>query len=99
MQSQLETDLDLCDDTLENRAAWQEWLKTRPPKVKKVAEKLDPFQKFKVKTTGQIGRIVGFSESGNKVFVRMVALSGPPRPIPYPFEVFGMSADDFELLN
>jgi hypothetical protein len=55
-------------------AAWQEWLDERPPHVRVVAEKFNPWDMYRLTTTGQRVRILGFHETeGDDVGVYIYA--------------------------
>lgn len=43
-------------------AAWQAWVAERPPAVRDVAERLNPWDMYRLTTTGQRCRILSFGE-------------------------------------
>jgi hypothetical protein len=52
--------VDLKTPTDEQRAQFKEWVATRPPKVRAVAEQFDPWTVYRLRTTGQDVQVIGF---------------------------------------
>jgi hypothetical protein len=56
---------DHIDPTEENKAAWAQWLDERPPFVRAVAERFNPWTMYKLLGTGQRAQIIGFHSDGD----------------------------------
>lgn len=81
------------DPTDEQRDAWREWLADRPPSVRAVAERFDPWTVYRLKTTGQACQIQAFDESGTvRAYCQHPGLGGISG-----VGVAGIDPDDFEL--
>jgi hypothetical protein len=51
-----------CEPTPEQEKMWSDWVAERPDNVRAVAEKLNPWTLYRLKTTGQRVTIASFSE-------------------------------------
>lgn len=78
-----------------------EWLKGRPKIIKDLANKLNPFLRYRIKSTGQHCDIYSYSEDGTVT----VAVNGYDKEIlnimnqSIQVNVFGLSPDDIEELK
>jgi hypothetical protein len=52
------------EPTPEQTEAWAEWVAERPECVRNIAEKLPPWELFRLKTTGQRVTVASFFENG-----------------------------------
>ena len=52
----------MSEPTGQQLVEWQEWLAERPPNVRAVAERLPPWRKYWLTTTGQHARVVSYEE-------------------------------------
>ncbi len=50
--------------TAEQEQAWREWVETRPPVVRTIAERFDPWTLYRLNTTGQRVTLHSISEDG-----------------------------------
>ena len=48
--------------TADVRAAWDTWIAERPARVREVAARFLPFVPYRLKSTGQVCRVIGFHE-------------------------------------
>lgn len=73
-------------------AEWNEWVTGRPAKVRKVCDRLPPWNYYEISKTGQIVTVEAYAEDGT---VR-VLIVGDRISVPsiMPFEVFGVNPDD-----
>lgn len=80
---------------------FNEWLKDRPEVIKKMAEKLKPWLKYKLKTTGQHCTIYSFSEDGTVT----IYIDGHDDEVLnkinqlIAIKVFGIDPDDLEVIE
>jgi hypothetical protein len=52
------------EPTAEQEASWNEWVAERPDVVRKIAERLNPWELYRLKTTGQRITLYSVSEDG-----------------------------------
>ena len=78
--------------TAEQRAQWAAWVASRPEPVRTIAGKLNPWELYRLKDTGQRVTLQAFSEDGT---VR-VQVSGQYNLIVYGRDVFGIHPSDLE---
>jgi hypothetical protein len=75
-----------------NEAEWEKWVKTRPPVVRAVCEKLPPDRLYRLKSTGARVTLYSYSEDGTVT----VDISGTYNALVFERQVFGISPDDLE---
>lgn len=76
---------------------WQEWLDQRPPAIKAVAERLPPWEKLVLKTTGQLAQVTAYDEHDDgHVSVKITVWR---TWLPLAHGVFGVNPDDLVLLE
>ena len=79
---------------------FDEWLRDRPAVIKELAEKLPPWNRYQLKTTGQHCHLYSYSEDGTVT----ITVDGHDSEIldamnsAMPINVFGISSDDLEVL-
>jgi hypothetical protein len=61
------------EPTDEQRAAWSEFLATRPPHVRDVASRFAPWTLYKLITTGQRCSVLGFHEIDDEESAKIAA--------------------------
>ena len=84
------------DLTAEQKADHEAWVKERPPSVRALAERFQPNELYKLKTTGQRVAIVAFSEDGT---LRVAVLPEyNPLRVFVGHNVFGIKPADLEDL-
>lgn len=71
---------------------WRIWVSTRPPKVRAIAERFDPWSLYRMRTTGQRVTIRSFADDGTV----SVAVTGQFNAVLHDAEVFGVNPDDLE---
>lgn len=72
--------------------AWKKWVKARPPAVRAIAERLDPWTLYRLKPTGQRVTLVSIYEDGTV----KVSITGQYNVIMFDRDVFGINPDDLE---
>lgn len=88
--------------TPEVRAQWRDWITTRPPEIRAVAERLDFWSLYRLKTTGQKVTLYSLSEPdpprypGVTVTVRVWPMFNPDRLMVGVTQVFGIDPNDLE---
>ena len=80
------------EPTAEEEAGWKEWVATRPDVVRKIGERLEPWQLYRLKTTGQRVTLYSISEDGTVT----VDITGEYNAILFDRQVFGINPDDLE---
>lgn len=55
----------LVEPTVKMEKGWRRWVKSRPPSVRAVAEKLDPWTLYRMKDTGQYVTVASIFEDGS----------------------------------
>ena len=80
------------EPTPEQEAGWKEWVAERPPVVRAVAERFEPWSLYRLKTTGQRVTIHSFSEDGTMT----VLVTGDFNLLTFSRSVFGINPDDLE---
>lgn len=84
------------EPTEENVKAYREWVAERPPQVKAIAERFDPWTLYWLKSPGQRVTVLGFDEMNDgRVCVR-VNVSGRFNALAFERQVFGVDPDDLE---
>ncbi len=73
---------------------WKKWVNSRPPEIKEVAERFDPWSLYRMKDTGHKVTILGFSE-GETVTIS-VTVSGKYNKVLFERNVFGVDPNDLE---
>ncbi len=80
------------EPTDEAKQSWSDWVASRPDSVRKVAERLNPWTLYKLKSTGQRVTVYSFSEDGTVT----VNVTGEFNLITFDRQVFGISPNDLE---
>ena len=78
--------------TDEQEAEWKTWVRSRPPSVRAIAERFDPWTLYRMKSTGQRVTVVAINENGT---VR-VDVSGQFNAVLFERTVFGIDPADLE---
>lgn len=94
------------EPTTEMNDAVAQWLAERPPAVRAVAERFNPWQVYRLRTTGQACRFVGcdvgarncgeIMVDADRVTVRVNAQHPVLGPVLTGRQVFGIDPDDLE---
>lgn len=71
---------------------WDEWVKTRPKSVQKLARKFPPNKLYRIKPKGQRVTIHSYSEDGTLT----VNVTGEYNAVVFDRQVFGMKPRDLE---
>ena len=82
----------LMEPSAEQLAEWDAWVAERPPSVRAVAERFNPWTVYRFKDTGQRCTILAFGEDGT---VR-VAVTSVLNFVTFEREVFGVDPDNLE---
>lgn len=80
----------------EQMAAWNEWVAERPPAVRAVAERFDPWSLYRLKTTRQLVTMHSFEQALGQPVMMTVVVSGQFNLVPFETAVFGINPDDLE---
>jgi hypothetical protein len=78
--------------TKQQERGWRKWVKSRPPVVRAMAERFEPWSLYRMKSTGQRVTMCSFSEDGTLT----VAVTGQFNHVMFDRQVFGVSPDDLE---
>ncbi len=82
----------IVEPTEEHRRAWQAWVASRPAAVRAIAERLDPWSLYRMKSSGHRVTLVAINENGT---VR-VNVSGDFNLVLHERSVVGVEPDDLE---
>ena len=89
--------------TTEQKQEWEKWLSERPENVRKVAEQIVPWKKYRhKKMTGDIGNRyspLSYEEHEDGSVTITCKKSNKEMPFLGGYDVFGMSADDLEEVD
>lgn len=80
------------EPTAEEQANWDTWVASRPPHVRAIAERFDPWSLYRLKSTGHRVYLKAINENGT---VR-VDVSGEYNIVAFSRSVFGIDPDDLE---
>lgn len=84
------------EPTPEQEAGYREWVQSRPPHVRVVAERFDPWSLYRLKTTGDRVTALSFGEGEDDAVTVRVLVSGEFNFTLFEREVFGINPDDLE---
>jgi hypothetical protein len=77
-----------------NQKLWDDWVASRPPRVREVAERFSPNKKYRIKNTGQPCQLYSFSEplDGGPITMKVIVQNrfGPNHL------VFGLDPNNIE---
>ncbi len=77
-------------------AAFQEWLAQRPPNIRAVAERFDPWSLYRMRPNGERVTVASFSEGDDGRVTLTVGVTGEFNLVPFDKSVFGVSPDNLE---
>lgn len=80
----------------DEQSSWAEWVAERPPAVRAVAERFDPWSLYRLKETGQLVTLISFGETRGQPVTLSVAVLGRFNLVPFETGVFGVNPDDLE---
>lgn len=80
------------EPTAEQEQGWAAWVETRPPLVRDVARRFEPWSLYRLKSTGQRVTIRSIATDGTLT----VNVTGQFNLISHARAVFGIDADDLE---
>jgi len=92
------------EPSAEDLAAHNEWVESRPPEIRAIAERVDPWTLYRIKQTGQIVGLCSISEAEPPrypkptVTVSVMRQYNPGTLLP-DFNVFGLDPDDLEAVE
>lgn len=84
------------DPTPEQLAGWHEWVASRPPAVRAVAERFDPWSLYRLKPKGHRVTLVSFGEAPDGTVTLTVNVSAEFNLVMFERQVFGVKPDDVE---
>lgn len=73
---------------------WKKWVAKRPPHVRAVAEKFDPWTLYRMRSTGHRVTLVSFGEAPDKTVTLTVAVLGRFNATAFERQVFGIDPAD-----
>ncbi len=80
------------EPTKKQITGWRHWVASRPPCIRVVAERFDPWSLYRMRSTGQRVTVQSFSEDGTIT----VAVTGQFNAVLFDRDVFGVDPDDLE---
>lgn len=84
------------EPTREQQEGWAKWVASRPPAVREVANRFEPWSLYRLKTTNQRVTVVSFSEQPDGSVTLTVAVTGEFNAVLHDRAVFGIKPDDLE---
>jgi hypothetical protein len=72
--------------------SWRRWVKGRPPKVRAMAERFEPWSLYQLKTTNHRVTVASFSEDGTMT----VDITAEFNLLDFERQVFGIKPEDLE---
>jgi hypothetical protein len=84
------------DPTPDQQSGWNAWVAERPEKVRKVAERFDPWSLCRLKPNGERVSVLGFGETEDGEVTVKVNISGEYNRVLFERQVFGIDPDDLE---
>lgn len=76
--------------------AWRAWVAERPPLVRVVAERFEPWSVYRMRSTGQRVSVLGFDEDDGGSVTLRVAVRGDWNLVTHERDVFGIDPGDLE---
>lgn len=76
----------------EQQASWREWVASRPPVVREMAERFLPNKLYRLTTSNHRVTVCGFGEDGTMT----VAVTGQFNRVMFERRVFGIQPEDLE---
>lgn len=86
----------IAEPTKKQEAGWKKWVASRPPNVRAVAERFEPWSLYRMKPTGQRVTIASFGEAEDGTVTLTVTVSGEFNFTLFDRQVFGINPDDLE---
>lgn len=77
-------------------AGWQEWLDGRPPHVRAVAERFEPWSLYRLKSSGHRVTVHAFDEEQDGRITVRVNIEGRFNQVTFERSVFGIDPTDLE---
>lgn len=84
------------EPTPEQIEGYKKWVAERPERVRKVAERLDPWTLYRLKTSNQRVCLLGFDEEQDGRVTVRITVSGEFNLVTFERDVFGIDPDDLE---
>lgn len=84
------------EPTPEQIKLWNEWVAERPPNVRAVAEKFEPWSLYRLKDTGSRVTVASFGEAQDGTVTLRVVVSGEFNLVMFDRTVFGITPDALE---
>jgi hypothetical protein len=86
----------ILEPTPELEAQWAKWVSTRPPNVRAVAERLNPWTLYRMKSTGHRVTVYSFGEEKDGTVTLTVEITGQYNALIHDRRVFGIDPADLE---
>lgn len=84
------------EPTPEQEQGWHAWVASRPPAVRAVAERFQPWELYRVKSSGHRVYVASFDEQDDGKVTLKVAVTGQFNAVAFERLVFGIEPDDLE---
>lgn len=84
------------EPTPKQQKGWNKWIASRPPNVRAVAEKLEPWSLYRMKPDGQRVTLISLSEGEDGTVTLTVAVTGEFNLTMFDRQVFGVDPDSLE---
>ncbi len=81
------------EPTPEQEAMWNEWVAERPPAVREVAQRFEPWSLYRLKSSGHRVTIYSFTD---EPVTMTVDVTGDFNAVTFERRVFGINPDDLE---
>ncbi|PHS61233.1 MAG: hypothetical protein COB09_18770 [Thalassobium sp.] len=88
-------------DSIGRKKEFEEWLEGKPQVILDLAEKLEPWNRYRVKKTGQHCHLISYFEDGT-VTINIYGHDDEIRDAMYktmPIHVFGIKPEDLEIIE
>jgi hypothetical protein len=84
------------EPTPQQKAGWREWVASRPPNVRAVAERFDPWSLYRLKPDGHRVTLYSLGEHEDGSVTVTVDVLGQFNLVPFERRVFGIPPGDLE---
>lgn len=85
----------IVEPTSEQEAGYRDWVASRPPHVRTVAERFDPWSLYRLKSGHRV-TVLSFGEAKDGCVTLTVNVSGEFNLLAFERQVFGVPPDDLE---
>lgn len=86
----------IMEPTAEQETGYREWVASRPPTVRAVAERFEPWSLYRLKSSNHRVTIASFGEGQDGAVTLTVTVSGEFNLVMFERQVFGIKPEDLE---